>query len=198
MPCHDPARQYGGLYRQILDFTPRCPQEEADRFALLGYLKLFPNLLTRQNPMAHLTASAWIVNPGRDRVLLVYHSLYRSWSWTGGHLDGDRDPLFTALREAREETGLTELCPAAAPGCAAGALYSLEVLPVWGHVKRGEYLSTHLHLNLTYLLEAREDQPLRPKPDENSGVAWFALEEVETACTEPEMRPIYQKLSRRL
>ena len=30
-----------------------------------------------------MTASAWVVNPGRTKVLMVYHNIYKSWSWLG-------------------------------------------------------------------------------------------------------------------
>lgn len=60
-------------------------------------------------------------------------------------------------------------------------------------------MPSHLHLNLTYLLEADEQEVLRVKPDENSGVKWFSLEEALTVCTEPWMvERIYAKLNRKL
>jgi len=51
-----------------------------------------------------------------------------------------------------------------------------------GHVKRGHYVSSHLHLNVTYLLEADEADALAVKPDENSGVVWFSPEEAVAPC----------------
>jgi ADP-ribose pyrophosphatase YjhB (NUDIX family) len=117
-----------------------------------------PDLFSRENPVAHFTASAWVVNSQRTRVLLAHHNLYRSWSWLGGHADGQRDLLQTALREVREESGLRSVRPA------DPRPFSLEVLAVAGHVRRGAYVPSHLHLNVTYLLEADESEPLRPKP----------------------------------
>ena len=64
------------------------------------------DLYTRDNPVAHLTASSWVVSPDRKQVLLIYHNLYRSWAWMGGHADGDRDLCRVALRETREELGI--------------------------------------------------------------------------------------------
>ena len=59
-----------------------------------------------------MTASAWVLSRDRRRVVMVYHNLYRSWSWTGGHADGGRDLLAVAMREVTEETG----CGAGAGG----------------------------------------------------------------------------------
>ena len=64
-----------------------------------------------------------------------------------------------------------------------------------GHEKRGAYVPSHLHLNVTFLLEADPTAPLRCKPDENSGVAWFSPENALTASSEPWMRDrVYRKL----
>ena len=74
-------------------------------------------------------------------------------------------------------------------------IFSLESLTVDGHEKRGNYISSHLHLNVTYLLEADPSQPIRVKPDETSGVAWFPVEEVAGKVSEPwMMQRIYSKL----
>ena len=71
---------------------------------------------------------------------------------------------------------------------------SLEILPVAPHFKRGKFVCAHVHLNVTYLLEADPALPLRVKPDENSGVRWFPVEEVLGAVSEPCMRVVYRKL----
>ena len=147
----------------------------------------------RENRNAHMTASAWIVDPTRTRTLMVYHNIYDSWSWTGGHADGETDLLSVALREAREETGIAHVHPVNTE------IYSLEILTVDGHEKRGKYVSSHLHLNLTYLLEADDSDALMRKEDENSAVAWFSLEEAVRASSEPWFQKrIYPKLNAKL
>jgi ADP-ribose pyrophosphatase YjhB (NUDIX family) len=70
----------------------------------------------------------------------------------------------------------------------------LDVLPVPAHHKRGKYVGVHLHLSVAYVFEVSETELLRMKPDENSGVSWFPLEELAQRCTEPLMLPVYQKL----
>ena len=181
------------LLNALNRYTPVNPQEARDRQQFLTLLQSGQELYTRENPVAHLTASSWVVSPDRKQVLLVYHNIYKSWSWMGGHADGDRDLCGVALRETGEESGLMDL------RLLTPEIFSLETLTVDGHIKRGSYVSSHLHLNVTYLLEADPREPLRMKPDENSGVAWFPVSQVAERVTEPWMnRWVYQKLMERV
>ena len=181
------------IYEQIKAYRTWNEQERQDQVLILDFLRKNPDAFYRTNLLAHMTASAWVVNPQRSKVLMVYHRLYDSWSWAGGHADGEEDLLAVALREVREETGLQRLHPVTED------IYSLEVLTVDGHEKHGKYVPSHLHLNLTYLLEAEENQPLRVCEAENSGVAWFALADALAASTEPWfVERIYKKLNEKL
>lgn len=181
------------LQQQLEAYVPCNEQEEKDRELMLHLLKTCPDIFTRENRTAHFTASSWLLNKKHDKVLLIYHNIYRSWAWTGGHADGEEDLLSVAKREAMEETGVQSIREI------SEGIYSLEVLTVDGHEKRGAYVSSHLHLNVTYLLEADEEEVLKVKPDENSGVKWFSLEEVIKASSEPWMRErIYRKLNAKL
>ena len=179
--------------RQLLaDYSPFNEQEEKDCELMLRYLDQSDDLFKRENQLAHFTASSWVVNRDRTKVLMVYHNIYQSWAWMGGHMDGETDFLATAIRETKEETGIEQVTPI------SQELFSLEILSVDGHVKNGKQVGTHVHLNLTYLLEADETQQTSVKPDENSGVAWMGLEEALTKCSEPYMRIIYAKLNDKL
>lgn len=181
------------LLEQIGRFVPFNEQEAQDRALIQDCVERFADVFTRENRLAHVTASAWVVNPARSKVLMAYHNIYNSWSWLGGHADGERDLLGVALREVREESGIVRVRPL------SPEIFSMEALTVDGHVKRGEYVSSHLHLNFTYLLEADDDQPLRAKTDENSNVRWFALEDAIAASTEPWFQArVYTKLNQKL
>ena len=177
----------------IEHYRPLNPQEETDRQEILRRLRSGETLLTRDNLSAHFTASAWVVSPDRQQVLLAYHDLYDSWAWLGGHADGEEDLLAVTLREVREESGLADVRPVSRD------IYSLEILPVSGHEKHGQYVPSHLHLNVTFLLEADPAAPLQSRPGENSAVRWFSPEDAVAASTEVWIRErIYQKLNERL
>ena len=74
---------------------------------------------------------------------------------------------------------------------------SLDILPVWGHVKRGKWVPSHQHLNVTYLLTADEADPLRPRTGENTRVAWLPADRLLAYTNEWQMDGIYTKLLRR-
>lgn len=175
----------------IAAYEPRNEQEEADKQVMLSVLARDEHAFDR-SAMAHMACSIWTVSPDTARTLLVYHNIYRSWSWIGGHADGERNLAAVALRELSEETGVVHARLAKLP---AGGIYSLEALTVDGHEKRGRYVSSHLHLNVTYLAVADPREPVRVKPDENSGVKWVATHDAIALSTEPWIRErIYRKL----
>lgn len=181
------------MYRdEIAAYVPRNEQEAAEQRMILEYIRLFPDtVLTRENQIAHLTSSGFVVNADGTRVLMAHHDIYKVWAWTGGHADGDGDLLAVALREAREETGVEHIRPL------SPAIASLDILPVWGHVKRGKWVPSHQHLNVSYLLVADEKDPLREREGENSRVGWLPAERLLEYTNEWQMDGIYTKLLER-
>ena len=181
------------IEQQIADYKPYNEQEAHDQAVMRQLLATQPDLFTRENQVAHMTASSWLLNATHDKVLMIYHNIYHSWAWTGGHADGDRDLLAVAKREAMEETGVTEI------RTISEDIFSLEILTVDGHEKRGVYVPSHLHMNVTYLLEADDRDALSVCEEENSGVAWFALDDALKVSTEPWfVERIYKKLNDKL
>lgn len=176
------------LIHELHEFVPYNQQEDADLPVLLQVIHE-DNVFKRAQLLYHFTASSWIVNKSHTKVLMCYHNIYKSWSWTGGHADGNENLNEVALKEAKEETGLTSIHHV------SDSIYSIEVLTVPAHIKKGNYINAHLHLNVTYLLEADELEELHIKEDENSDLCWMYLDEAVEKCSEPEMKPIYQKLN---
>ena len=174
-------------------YIPSCEQEETDKKLMLAFIRNHPDCLLRDNLIAHFTASAWTVNRDRTKVLMVYHNIYDSWSWVGGNADGEENLAAVALRELQEETGVVHA------SLVSPEIFSIETLTVNGHEKRGAYVPCHLHLNVTYLAEADENDPLFAKIDENSGVRWCTIAESLKLPTEEWMvERVYKKLNQKL
>ncbi len=166
------------LKKQIEEYRPFNEQEEKDKKEILRQICESDSILTRDNKNAHITVSAWIIEKERKKVLMAYHNIYQSWAWLGGHADGNANLKEVILKEIEEESGLR------AVRFVSDDIFSLEILTVSGHEKRGEYLSSHLHLNVTYLLEADINSPIRIKEDENSEIGWIDIAEIDKKSTE--------------
>ena len=132
------------------------------------------------------------MNENRTKVLMIYHNIYKSWAWTGGHTDGDSDLLHVALKEAEEETGIKNL------KLLSDAIFGLQILTVDSHIKKEKFVSSHLHLDCCFLFEANEKENLRIKKDENSGVKWIDIDKVIDITNEEKMKPIYAKLNSKI
>ncbi|MBU5593146.1 NUDIX hydrolase [Clostridium sp. MSJ-4] len=177
---------------QIMDFIPANEQESQDKKIILDYIEKFPhNILLRENEFAHITSSGFIMNKELDKVLMVHHNIRNTWAWTGGHVDGDSDFLQVAIKEAKEETGINDVT------ALTKDIVSIDILPVYGHVRRNKYVSAHLHLSVAYILMASEEETLIVKEDENSDVSWFSLDKFTEEYFDDRDVYLYNKLIHR-
>lgn len=174
---------------EILNYQPTNEQEKSDKEIILDYIDHFyDNILTRENQIAHMTSSGLILNDSLDKILMIYHNIYNTWTWTGGHADGESDMLKVALKEAIEETGVSNIVPL------TDNLASIDIIPVYGHIKRGKYVSSHLHLNTSYVLIADEKEKLVINEEETSGVNWIEVNRLTEYSNEPYLIEIYKKI----
>jgi 8-oxo-dGTP pyrophosphatase MutT (NUDIX family) len=148
--------------------TDAAELAHARRF--IEFMHRQPRCFERSLAEGHVTGSAWIVDPAHENVLLVHHCKLGRWLQPGGHADGDPDSLAVALREAREETGLTRLRPL------GEGIFDVDVheIPEHGGV------AAHLHYDVRWLFEADPAEPLTVSA-ESHAVAWRPLAEV-AAC----------------
>lgn len=173
----------------INEYKPTNRQEASDKNIILNYIDHFyKNILTRENKIAHMTSSGLILNKSLDKILMIHHNIYKTWTWTGGHADGDHDMLKVALKEAKEETGVFNIVPLMKD------LASIDIIPVYGHIKKGGYISAHLHLNTSYALIADEEEKLIVNEEETSGVKWIEFDRLEEYSKEPYLIGIYHKI----
>lgn len=175
--------------KEIKEYIPKDEEEEKTKEKILAYIETFGNeILQRENYVAHFTSSAWVMNKTRDKVLMVYHKIYDSWMWTGGHSDGDSDLLGVALRETKEETGVTSVVPI------SSKIYMIDIFPVLEHIRKGKRVPPHLHLNVAYLLEADENEITTIQADENTKVGWIPISDIAKYATKEAMQKMGLKL----
>ncbi|MBQ3612211.1 MAG: NUDIX hydrolase [Firmicutes bacterium] len=177
------------LYNAIKNYIPFNEQEAEDKVRILKFIDENPDFLYRENLEGHMTTSIWTVNKERTKTLMVYHNIYDSWSWVGGHADGEDDLRLVALRELQEETGIGNA------SFINDDIFSIEILDVAEHMKKGKKVPAHLHFNVTYIAEADEECLLHINEEENKAVRWFTFEDALKASSEPWMvENVYEKL----
>ena len=148
---------------KMRQFLSDCPPEAAFGRELAGEPAWW----------GHITGSAWIVNPGLDRVVLVHHAKLGKWLQPGGHSEGQSESLQVALREAREETSLP--VEVLEPG-----IFDLDIHQI------PEYWNTpaHFHYDVRFLLVVPDGvEPV--VSDESHAVRWLTLD--EAAALNPEL-----------
>lgn len=178
---------------EIKLYEPQNEKEQKDKSVMMQYIVMYYDKIAyRSNMLFHMTASAIVCNENKDKILMIYHKIYQSWSWLGGHADGEYDLQKTAIKEVQEETGVSEL------KAIKNGIVSLDILTVEGHYKNKEYVCPHIHLNVTYCFIASEKSNLIQNEQETEGVKWIPISEIPQYCTEPKMLPIYQKIIQRI
>ena len=179
------------LKEQIEKYVPYNEQEQIDKEQFLEFINTFDDVLTRNNIFGHFTASAFVVNKERTKMVVVYHIINDGWIYPGGHADGIEDLLSVAVREVEEETGLKVKV-------LDNNIFALNSVPVKGHVKRGKYVSAHIHFDCVYLMEADDKLPLVYRDDESKGVKWVDFKDAydDTFCDF--IRPVHKKLIKKL
>lgn len=173
------------------NFQPEGEQEVSD-LLIFKELAKDPKNYTRAS-LAHFTASAFVVNENHDEILGIFHKIYQSWGWLGGHADGETNLLSVARREVEEESGLTSL------KLLLDEPISIENLTVTGHFHRKYgYVSGHLHLNVTFLFEVSGSEELILNEVETDGIGWIPINDFVEKSTEPEMKIVYSKIIERI
>ncbi|MBR5369704.1 MAG: NUDIX hydrolase [Bacilli bacterium] len=179
------------LRNTIENYIPSDEQEERDQKQMLTFIDSFEDVLTRDNTIGHFSASAFVINKDKNKMAAVYHIITDGWTYPGGHADGEEDLLSVALREVEEETGLKAKVLNDEP-------YLLSTNPVGAHIKRGKFVSPHLHFDALYLMEADDKEKLEYREDESKGVKWIPFDEVDNEKMVDFIRNNVKKLIKRI
>ncbi len=179
------------LRQEIENYIPFDEQEKKDKEQFLRFIDTFDDVLTRDNIFGHFSASAFLVNKKRNKMVVVYHIINDGWIYPGGHADGDDNLLSVAVREVEEETGLKAKI-------LDENIYAIQSAPVKGHIKSGKYVSSHIHFDVLYLMEADDRSPLKYKENESKGVKWISFEEADDKTMCDFIRPIHKKIIEKL
>ena len=178
-----------GPLPSLLDrYRPQDEAEAADVDRIRALVTKTEDPWLRSEPL-HVTGSAVIVHPVTRRVLLRWHKRQQAWLQVGGHGDpGESDPLEVALREAAEETGLTDLKP-----WPDARLRHLAIVNVPESAKE----SAHQHADLRFVLATADPDAARPEsPD--APLRWLSPDEAHELTSEPNFRETLSRVERLL
>lgn len=143
------------------------PQEILFTKQIASFVNENPDCFERTLLTGHVTGSAWIVDKTQQFALLTHHRKLDKWFQTGGHCDGDSDVLNVALKEAYEETGLSDI-----------QLISPEIFDIDIHeIPERKDIPAHLHYDVRFLFEADMGKQIIVS-SESTDLAWVALLEV--------------------
>jgi 8-oxo-dGTP pyrophosphatase MutT (NUDIX family) len=131
----------------------------------------------------HVTGSAWIVDWERTHVLLTHHGKLDKWLQLGGHADGDWNVLEVALREAREESGLSSI------RAVGDGIFDVDIHAIPARGAEPE----HFHYDVRYLLEADRGEELRMS-SESKDLQWVAMERVAELTGEESVLRMVRKM----
>ncbi|MFD1140318.1 NUDIX hydrolase [Larkinella insperata] len=161
------------LLNLLLNHQPADENEQRMLEQTIQFVQNHADCFERHLQIGHVTGSAWIVSPDRQKVVLLHHAKLDRWFQPGGHADGDPDVLAVALREAEEETGLLDL-NVIGPG-----IFDVDVHTIPARQNEPE----HLHYDIRFLLEAATDHPFI-RTRETKDVRWVAYGEIESLTSE--------------
>jgi 8-oxo-dGTP pyrophosphatase MutT (NUDIX family) len=176
--------------RALFDYQPADPREREFRarmLALLEPLSPLSPLSRRHFAPGHLTASAFVLSPEADAVLLIFHRKLGIWVQPGGHVEpGDVDLEAAARREVAEEVGLS----LAGPGPAVAGVFDLDIHDI--PARKDE--PAHQHFDVRFCLHS----PTRDFTvnDEVVDARWVPLAEIAQVTSDESVLRAARKLAR--
>ena len=170
------------LFDELARYRANDEREAAMAADVRAFLAAHDDAYERTQLLGHITASAWIVDRERTHVLLTHHRKLGRWLQLGGHVDGERDVRAAALREAREESGLTAIVPLGT------AIYDVDVHVIPARANEPE----HRHYDIRFAFEADRSAPLILS-DESHALAWVPLAEIARYDTDESVLRLARK-----
>ncbi|MBC7410189.1 MAG: NUDIX hydrolase [Arcicella sp.] len=180
--------QRNSLLQSLENYQPSTQEETLFKGQMIDFVQENIACFERSLLIGHITGSAWIVDKSRQFTLLTHHRKLDKWFQTGGHCDGDSDVLNVAMKEALEETGLSNI-----------QTISCNIFDIDIHeIPERKGVPKHLHHDVRFLLEADMNEPLIIS-SESSDLAWVELTNVvKLNNSESIMRMVFKTIDQEM
>ncbi|MEO8215657.1 MAG: NUDIX domain-containing protein [Acidobacteriota bacterium] len=176
------------LFDELSSFSPADSKEASDLREMLELIHSPGSSLRSHFEPGHFTASAFIVHPPTSRLLLHHHRRLDRWLQMGGHLGPDETPSVAALREASEESGLTDV-----------RLLDSRIFDIDVHlIPSGKGEPQHRHFDVRYVAVSDSPDAIRADPVESMDLCWFSFDAAASLMDEDCSRRAIGKIRSRL
>lgn len=174
------------LLDAIAEYGSRYPTENETVERIATFVTEHADCFERSLEIGHITGSAWVVNAKNSHALFTHHRKLNMWLQLGGHADGESIVQNVALREAREESGLSAL------ELMQPTIFDIDIHRIPERKTASKVEKSHLHYDVRYLIRATSDEPLTIS-HESHDLAWFATAEIRTQLTDPSILRMVDK-----
>lgn len=155
------------LISSLQEYSHKFPIQKDNCDRVISLLTEYgDDAFQNQNWSGHITASMFITNTERTRVLLMFHKKLKLWLQFGGHSDGDSDTLVTAIREFHEESGI-DIEPEIIWG-----IFNVDIHDIQADLK---WRPAHQHYDVLYFGSIPEDTPFARQESEVDDIRWFDI-----------------------
>ncbi len=174
------------IVQQLREYPILHPGDSELQQKFINFVEEHPNFYSRDLALGHLTGSAWILGPSLQEVLLIHHKKLDKWLQPGGHTEPkDVNMQATALREAQEETGITQL-----------SLYEPKIFDLDIHwIPARKEQAGHWHYDVRYCLVAQDTKSYQAN-EETQGIAWCPGRQLRQYTEEVSILRMWDKTQR--
>lgn len=166
----------------LQDYNTNNEFEVKCRDRIIDFIKNNDVYLGKGNSDGHLTGSAWIVNADKSKILLTHHKKLDKWLQLGGHTEENENLLQTALREAMEESGLSNV------KVISDYIFDMDVHLIPSRKNEKE----HFHYDIRFLFEADESENIEIS-HESKDLKWVSIEEISSYSKEESIHRMIRK-----
>lgn len=188
------------LIYELMEYEAFDNQEKKDKDLFIEYMKLYKDpmpspkvshLLSQENNLAHFCASAFVINKNKTKLLTVFSNILNTFTYPTTHANGREDLLSACIDEVKKLTAQNAKI-------LDNSIFSIQTIPITGHIVSNEYIPPHIHLDVVFLLELDDTIPLVFDKNVVKNVKWITIEDFLKQDTSGFLNQIHKKLLKKL